>query len=343
MRLQHILFVMIFPVLLGGCTVGQAIKNNFQGTHYLQIGNYSQGETTFRRAVIQDPDDPQANYYLGRFLLANKKPKQALPYLRKAAALESEDTDYLFWQGVCFGELGKRTQERASYTKVLKIKNNHLQALIYLGHNQLKTKEYETALSTYRKVLDIWPYSPSALYNRALIARILKRIPEEKVGWLIYLANYPSGALAIKAADHLNRLDDFSYRNQYLGARTVTLTKIRFKPFASEPTFGSLASLDVVGATALNMGKGKLQVVVYQQNNKKLARARAVAIKKYLLKKFPGLHKNGIGISWFDTPESLKIVGKKLHNPESVRFFLTGLEQPVRPGKKKKKPVAKSK
>lgn len=341
MRFQHLLIVMILPLLLGGCAVGQAIKNNVQGTHYLQTRNYTQGETTFRQAIQEDSDDPQANYYLGRFLLANKKPKQALPYLRKAASLEPEDTDYLFWQGVCFGELGKRKQERASYKKVLNIKENHLQSLIYLGHNQLKSKGYESALNTYRKVLEIWPYSPSALYNRALIARILRRSPEEKTGWLIYLANYPSGALAIKAADHLNRLDDFSYRNQYLGARTVTLTKIRFKPFASEPSVGSLASLDVIGATALNMGKGKLQVIVYQQNNKKLARARAVSIKRYLLGKFPGLQKNGIGISWFDTPEKLKVEGKNLRNPESVRFFLTGLEQPIGPGKKKKKRVGK--
>ncbi len=341
MRCKHILIVLIFPFLLGGCAVGQAIRNTVQGTHYLETRNYSQGELTFRQAVLKNADDPRANYYLGRFLLAGKKAKQALPYLRKAVSLEPENTDYLFWQGVCFGELGKRKQERASYGSVLKIKKNHLQALIYLGHNQFRAKEYETALNTYRKVLEIWPYSPSALYNRALIARILKRSPEEKVGWLTYLSAYPSGALAIKAADHLNRLGDFSYRNQYLGARAVTLTKIRFIPFSAELAAGSLPSLDVVGATVSNMGKGKLQVIVYQQNNKKLSRARAVSIKKYLLGKFPGLKSNGIGISWFDTPEVVKIEGKNLRNPESVRFFLTGLNQPIRPGKKKKKRFAR--
>ena len=335
MRFQYLMIIMLFSLPLGGCAVGQAIKNNVQGTHYLQTRNYSQGEITFRQAVTADPDDPKANYYLGRFLLAGRKAKQALPYLKKAVALEPEDADYLFWQGVCLGELGKLKQERQSYASVLKIKKDHLQALIYLGHNLLKSKAYEAALDTYRKVLEIWPYSPSALYNRALIARVLKRTPEEKVGWLTYLSSYPSGALAIKAADHLNRLGDFSYRNQYLGARTVTLTKIWFEPFGAQPAFGSRPSLDLVGATVLNMDRGKLQVIVYQKNNKKLARARAVSIKKYLLKRFPGLKKNGIGISWFATPEKLRVEGKNLRNPESVRFFLTGLKQQVRPGKKK--------
>lgn len=337
MRFQTVLSCLLVSLLLGGCAVGQAIKHNVQGTHYLQTRNYSQGESTFRQAVARDPESGQANYYLGRFLLAENKPRQALPYLRKAVMLDPGDTDALFWLGVSYGELGKRKQERACYGKVLKIKKNHLQALIYLGHNQFKTKKYDAALATYTKVLNIWPYSPSALYNRALIARILDRRPEEKSGWLTYLSAYPSGALAIRAANHLNRLGDFSYRNQFLGARTVTLTKIRFEPFGDSLAPGVLPSLDVVGATAVNMGRGKLQVIVYQQNNKKLARARAISIRKYLLNKFPALKNNGIGISWFDQPEVVKVEGKTLKNPESVRFFISGLKYPIGPGKKRKK------
>lgn len=343
MRLQHMIVLLFSTLLLSGCTVGQAIKHNVQGTHYLQSKNYNQGELTFREAVAQDPDNPQLNYYLGRFLLAEQKSEQALPYLQKAVSLDPKDTDYLFWQGVTLGELGRYRQERASYEKVLKIRKKHLQALIYLGHNQLKEKQYETALATYRKALAIWPYSPSSLYNRALIAQILKRTPEEKVGWQAYLSAYPSGALAIRAADHLNRLGDFSFRNQYLGGRTLTLTKIWFEPFGSKLAPGSLPSLDVVAATVFNMDKGTLQVVVYQENNKKLAHSRAVSIKKYLLKKIPGLKKNGIEISWFEQPEILKIKGRKLKNPESVRFFLTGRKQSVQPANKKKKRIVKRK
>ena len=347
MRSQHMIALVLSAFFLGGCAVGQSInavgqsiKNNVQGTHYLQTKNYSQGELIFHEAVKQDSENPQLNYYLGRFLLAEKKPKQALPYLQKAASLDPKNTDYLFWQGVALGELGKRRQERVNYQKVLKVKKNHLQALIYLGHNQLKDKQYESALATYRKTLEIWPHSPSSLYNRALIARILKRAPEEKVGWQAYLSAYPSGALAIRAADHLNRLGDFSYRNQYLGARTVTLTKIWFDPFGSKLAPGSQPSLDVIGATASNMAKGKLQMVVYQKNNKKLARSRALSIKKYLQNKFPELKKNGIGTSWFAQAEILKIQGKKLKNPEAVRFFVTDQEQPIRFGKKNKKRIA---
>lgn len=322
MRFQHFISVVCLVFLLSGCSVGQMMKNSFQGNRYLENKDYEQGEVTFREAVAQNASDPLANYYLGRFLLAQSKPQQALQYLQKAASLKKTDTDYLFWYGVALGELGEGIQERKSYQKVLDINGKHLQALTYLGHNQLKAKEYKAALATYQKVLKISPYSPSALYNRALITRIQKA-PEEKAYWLAYLSSYPSGDLAIQAIDHLNLLGDFSYRNHSLGGRTITLKKIEFEPFTEKLAASSSPSLDVVGATASNIGKGTLQVIVYQENNKKLARSRADSIKKYLLGKFPGLTKDRIGISWFDQPEIVKIQGKKFKNPESVQFFLT--------------------
>lgn len=339
MPYKSILSVMLMALLLGGCSVGRALKNNVQGTHYLQSRQYQTGEEVFRSAVARDRDNPQPNYYLGRFLLADKKPKEALPYLKKAAALNPDDTDYVFWQGVAYGETGQVRLEQKSYEQVLKRNEKHLQALTYLGHNQLKAKEYASALATYEKVLAIWPYSPSALYNRALVARVMGRTPEEKVGWLSYLSAYPSGALAIKAADHLNGLGDFSYRNQYMGLRTITLAKISFEPFGSELTKESFPSLNVVGATATNMTKGTLQVVVYQQKNKKLAQLRALSVQTYLYGKFPALVEKGIGVSWFDVAERLNINGKKVNNPESVRFFLTDIIPNVQAQKKKKKRI----
>jgi tetratricopeptide (TPR) repeat protein len=310
------------------------------GTLYLENKNYTKGEATFRIEVAQNPDSPEANFYLGRFLMAQKKPEQALPYLKKASLLDRKDLDYLFWNGLALGELGKASQEREVYQKILKINQRHSQALIYLGHNQFREKEYEAALETYQKVLAIWPYSPPALYNRALIGKILNLTSEEKAGWLAYLSAYPSGQWAIKATGHLNMLGDFSYRNHHLGSRTITLKKIEFVPFSDKLTQSSRSSLKEVGATVSNTPIGKLQVVVFLENNKKLARSRAVAIKRYLLESFSELPKNRVSISWFDQPEKLKLQGVSLKNPESVLFFLTGLERVIKPGNKKKKPLA---
>ncbi len=320
-------------ILLAGCVqttaenIGSSLKYHVQGRHYMQTRNYAKGEALFRQAIKESPANAQANYYLGRFLLAEKKKKEALPYLENAVSLDSQDADYNFWLGIAYGENGDRKKERQSYNKALALEPKHLQSLIYLGHSQLKSKEYKAALATYEKAMKIWPSSPSALYNRALIMKTLGRTPEEKLAWLEYLSLYPAGGLARRATHHLNMLSDFSYRNHTLGARTVTLAKINFKPFKAELDSSSYPSLKLVGATVTNMGKGTLQVIVYQKNNKKLARKKAVNIKKYLQKTFPDLKGKRIGISWFSEPEKFKISAKKLRSDESVRFFLSDLKK----------------
>ena len=324
---QKTVIYLVTLTFLAGCVqaenIGSSIKYHVQGRHYIKTRDYTKGEVLFRQAVKESPASAQANYYLGRFLLAKKKKKEALLFLENAVSLDTGDANYNFWLGVAFGENEHRKKERERYKKALVLEPKHLQSLIYLGHSLLKSKEYRAALASYQKALKIWPGSPSAMYNRALIMKILARTPEEKIAWLQYLSLYPSGGLARRATDHLNMLSDFSYRNHTLGARTITLTKINFKPFEAELDSGSYPSLKLIGATVSNMGEQTLQIVVFQKNNKKLARAKAISIKKYLQETFHDLKGKRIGISWFSEAEQFKIAGKKLQSNESVRFFLT--------------------
>jgi hypothetical protein len=167
-----------------------------------------------------------------------------------------------------------------------------------------------------------------------MLARLLKYTSEEKASWLAYLWRYTTGDFAVKAADYLNQLGDFSYQNHNLGGQRTTLPKIWFKPLSDEITSGSLNTLNFIGDTATNLKTRKLQIVVFQLNNKKLAKARALSIRKYLLSKHPGLSPKRIGVSWFGVSEKLVILGKKQKNPDSVRFFFTGLEQDIQSKKK---------
>ena len=195
--------------------------------------------------------------------------------------------------------------------------------MIYLGHIHLQRKQYQTALDLYSQALDIWPDSPAALYNRALILHRLGRSPEERRGWLEYITRYPSGAKARQATTYLNTLGDFTFRNHRLGVRTVTIEKIWFERFSSTLDTSSYESLNVVGSNFENLGKGILQVVVYQKNNKDLAREKAHAIKRYLTDEFSAIEPKEIGISWFAEPHKLTIKKKSLTIDESVSFFVT--------------------
>ncbi|WP_457575643.1 tetratricopeptide repeat protein [Desulfomarina sp.] len=333
---------MIFLILLSGCTIGRTVKGDFFGRYYLETGEYGRGEDLFRRTVLADPDDVKANFYLGRFLLAEKKVKEALAYLKKAVLSESDNPDYHFWYGLAWGESGNLKRERESYLRALQYDRKHLQALLYLGHNLFRDGQYDGALQRYQETLAIWPECRTALYNRALIARILKRTAEEKNGWLAYLKVYPSGSLAIRAADYLNELGDFSFQNHMLGARMITLGEIVFNVSGSTLDSRSLPSLDVTGATAAGMMDGKLQVIVYQKNNKKLAKARALAVRSYLYEKYPELKKRGVGVSWFGIDRVIKIGGRTIRNHGAVRFLLADGKRILR-AKDRKRRVPKNK
>ncbi|MDJ0622191.1 MAG: tetratricopeptide repeat protein [Desulfocapsaceae bacterium] len=315
-------------LLFSGCAAvqdfGTAVRYNVQGEYYLQEKNYQQGLDTFGEVIEADPFSSEANYYYGRFLLAEKQAAKALPYLERAVGLDPQNSKYHFWHGVAFGENNQEDKERESYTQALLHDPQNAQALTYLGNNYFRAREYAQALKNYQWALAIDQNNPQALYNRANILRRLDRKPEEEQAWQQYLDTYPAGSFARRAADYMNTLGNHSYRNYQLGLRTVTLAEIQFTPFTAELDRQSLPSLDLIGTTVSNMDKGILNVIVYQLNNRELAKERAVSIRNYLTKKFPEFREiRQIRLSWFDVPEKRQVLDTTLLLNESVQIFLT--------------------
>lgn len=300
------------------------ISNSIRATHYLTTRNYEQGETAFRKAVARNPDNAQANYYLGRFLLAGKKPAAALSPLQKAVASDPSDADYHFWLGVAFGENDNSSAEQEQYKKALQIRKYHMKARLYLGHLQLKKGDLIRALYSYNTVLKQLSLNPSALYNRALILGLLKKNSDARKAWLKYLKYYPAGKHAIWATQHLNSLGDFSYENHYFRKRTVTLAQIAFLHDDTVISVSSYPSLRLVGAIVSNLDSAVLQIVVFKDQNPAAAKKRAVLLKNTLHELFPTIRNDRIQISWFGSREQINFNGKKYSKPESVRFFLTG-------------------
>ena len=326
-RIGKVLLLLLLIGGLSGCVVkdmGQTVKATFKGDFFLSSQKYEQGLETFKKEVVLTPNNASSYYYLGRFWLTQKKPDhfEALKNFQTAVRLSPSNTTYRFWQGVAYGSVGKSRQERKSYLQVLSNQRDHLQALTYLAHNYLEAKEYSDAMTTYNKVLKIWPFSPSALFNRAFIMRILDRTPEERLAWLEYLDVYPSGPMARRAVNYLNGLGDLQYRNIVVGARTVTIERVIFEPFTEKLKSYNQPSLDLIGSVFSRLNNHELHIIVFQKNNIKLAEKRAKELKKFLLKKHRNLFPQSIKLSWFDVPEEIKILGVKvLEEDESINFF----------------------
>ena len=324
--------ILCVVLYLSGCTavgdLGSSLKYNMQGEYYLYKDDFNQGRATFKQAVQTDPNSPEAQYYYGRFLLIDNDARKALPYLKQATVLDSGKSEYYFWLGVAYGESGQESLERKSYTKALEIDPNNIQALTYMGNNHLRAKKYQKALEYYRMALDLSYENPQALYNRTVALRQMGQFREEKVALLDYMNVYPEGIFSRLAADRLNSLGDYTYRNHRLGFRTVTLDEIVFVPSSGKLPETAYPTLDLVGETVANMPNGTLNIIVYYLNNKDLAKQRAVSIRDYLTRRFPDLQKNNrIRMSWFATAEKRVVLKKNLNINESVQFFLTDFKK----------------
>ncbi len=328
-RGMSFLALLPFLLLLGSCsTVTESAKSGYytvkyglKGPYYLDKHKYKEGIEAFQEELKSNPENAEANYYMGRLLLADNRPKEAQPCLEKAARLSPQDADYHFWAGVAYGQNGKKDLEFKSYQRAIELEPTHVEALTYQGHVYLERSEYRKALDNYKKVLELDPDNPSALYNRALVLNRLKRSAEERQAWLDYLSMYSGGPMAGQATIHLNEMGDFQYRNYLIGSRTITLESIRFQPVSPEIEKNSYESLDILGSIMKNNQKVSVHIVTYQKNNLKLAEARAKSVKSFLIKKYPEIDSSRLILSWFGVSEQIKTEKKSFKADESVNFI----------------------
>ena len=324
---RRLIFLGLLAGILSGCAVTEiaqeqfvSMKNFTMGEYYLDNHKYRQGIIAFKRQVAETPDDSKAHFYLGRCYLAENRSREGLAELKKAVALDPGRADSHFWLGVAYAANGNPKAERQSYEVALRIDPNHVQALVYMGHNRLEAKDYRHALDFYNRALALAPNDPQALFNRGLIYRHYGRTPEEILSWRIYLENDPQGANARQAAEFLNAYGLFDYRNHLIGIRTITLGRIRFEPFTATIDKSSRNTLDFIGKVFDKQARFELHVLAYQKNNKRLAKARAQSIKRYL-EENSRIDARRIRISWFGAPEGITIGKKRFSEDESIDFF----------------------
>jgi tetratricopeptide (TPR) repeat protein len=328
MKLRHTLVLVALLGFSGGCAVPQivkdsyhSVKQNVAGNYYLDSEKYKEGIEAFQDELKRNPRSAEAHYFMGRLQLADNHPKEGLYHLKQAVGLSPDKADYHFWLGVAYSSNMESNLERKSYLRSLELDPRHVQALTYLGHNQLERFEYKDALNSYNRVLELSPDNASALYSRALTLNRLGKTPEERLAWKKYLGLYSSGPMAQLAVMHLNTLGDFQYRSHAVGQDTIILEKIEFEPSTAELSQPSQNSLNVLGETLIDINNVPIHIVAYQKNNKKLAELRAKSVKRYLLDRFPEIKSSRLKVSWFEVPEKIRIGKKTFAEDESINFF----------------------
>jgi tetratricopeptide (TPR) repeat protein len=315
MDTKKLLLLLSLVLWIPGCM-------SLKGERLLKSEQYQDGVATFKNIVQEEPKNPQAHYYLGRFYLALERPEDALPHLKRAVQGDPAQGDYHFWLGVAYWALRDFKLERRSYLQALAKDPEHVPARLYLAHTFLDSGEWQEALDNYDLVLRQAPYNPEALYNRGLALIELKRPKEEAKAWKRYLQYYPEGKWALRAVDHLNGLGDFSYRNFTIGYRRVTLEPITFRAGTATLLSRGKPSLQVLGTILSINHKIWLEIACYKSGDSVLAAARAEAVRDYLLQEFPQIKPPRLGARGIGRKEKIK-AGNKVYLLDDSTTFIT--------------------
>jgi tetratricopeptide (TPR) repeat protein len=282
---------------------------------------YEQAIRFFSGELKTQPDNPVANFYLGRSFLALNQAREAVNYLKNAAKLSPTNPDYQFWLGVGYWANMEFEKERQSYLDALKLSPNHLQANLYLGHSYMDRNQWKAALIQYDRVLAINPAIPDALYNRAIVFRQLGKSVDEIHAWKSYLNRYRSGKRAIQVAEYLNGHGDFSYRIYLLESRKIVVPAINFVPAGSKLKAGGLQAIESIGDVLTRKRALSLHVIIYVKDNPNLAKSRAKVIKKTILESHPQIDPSRLPVSWFGVPEKIDSGNKTHILDESVNII----------------------
>ncbi len=252
-------------------------------------------------AMVVLAEKAEANYLIGRGLLAAGHEDQALPFLRQAVRQEPGVAEFAHWQGVAYWTMGEAAEERQSYLSSVQDQPDYLPSLLNLGHSYLESGEYQQALLQYEKVLQVDPLEGSALYNRALAYRMMKDTGRAEQAFLSYLEHHRTGKWVARATRHLHEMGNFTFRSYRIGAGRVVLNMTAL--LSPDSPAGRQESIHLAGALARAPGN-ELHLVVYNQGNRSAAKATATALQAQLTKHLGDEHGIPVRGSWFDVAET---------------------------------------
>lgn len=295
------------------------------------LGTVSEQHTTRDPAGQTDSSltvlaaNAEANYLIGRGLLAAGRKDQALTFLSQAVRQEPEVAEFTHWQGVAYWAVGESSEERQSYLRSMEKQPDYLPTLLNLGHNYLESGEYRQALIHYEKVLAVDPLEASALYNRALAYHMLNDTDRAGQAFIGYLEHHRTGKWAIRAIRHLHQLGNFTFRSYRIGTGQVVLNMAALLGQDGPARGRELMHL----AEPLSRAAGdELHLIVYNQGNRSAAKATATALMAQLTQYLGDEHTIPVRVSWFDAAETVTDVnGSDRQLPSSLLIFTRPKDQ----------------
>lgn len=203
-----------------------------------RTGRIDEAETTYRRVVAEQPDNPEALHMLGVVHLQKQLLSDALKYFDEAISRKSDDARYHNNQGNALMGLGRHEDAIAAFRNALTIDPGFLIARCNCGFALYQAQLFSEAAHEYATVLKEDPGNRAALTNFGVMLLKQGRFSEAERYFRRGLeSNADDPGLLFNLGIVLERL------NQVEEAESVARRALELDPTATDPHF-LLARLD---------------------------------------------------------------------------------------------------
>ena len=218
---------LLFVVLFSGITLSAA-QDISTGVKIFENKNYYGAQKFFTDYLQKDPDNAEANYYLGRIAYINKDNEGAADYFDKAVDLDRTNTWYFTWKGINYITMIQQVEfikqglyaykAMSALETAVELDSMNALARTYLAGYYSQAPSFaggseEKAIEQINKAVAIDSTDPGIQLQRGIIMTTFKQYPEAKkslekcmeINHDFYPAYYQMGRMSVDAGQYLEQ------------------------------------------------------------------------------------------------------------------------------------------
>jgi tetratricopeptide (TPR) repeat protein len=217
--MRHVFHILQAGLLLAATSFAADLES---GKNLFEKQKYAEAEKNFREMVNAEPDNLEANYYLGASLVELNKYEESEPFLKKAAA-EKPEADIALAHAYLMQEhmkeaqetldiAQKRVDEAAAETakeeaeKMAMYKAQNGEIARYRGMMALKQNKFDDAFKQLSNAAELNPKDAYAHYYLAMASSRIKRPDQMVKHFQMFLQLAPDAPEAPKVKSLLKAL-----------------------------------------------------------------------------------------------------------------------------------------
>ena len=236
------------------------------GDLYQQSGDSAQAGSVYHEVQSRFPEEWQAHFQYGRFLMRHQHYLEALEPLDKVVTLEPDQVVGWLFRGISYTHLDSLNAAEKDLSQAVKLEPANSLAQYYLGMIYSDRSAYKEAVTHLQQALEGQPGWISALNMLANAYESLKAYQKSDSIYQHAIAIEPANALI---------LNNYAYTLSLRSERLEEALKMAMKALELEPENG--AYLDTVGWIYYKMGRN-MDALTYIE---KAATARPESVEVY--------------------------------------------------------------